>query len=64
MVFYHKPTLADFMSSYPKGLASLLKIKNTFRTVTGRKYGPQFIDMGIAIGEELFEVIQAEYNLK
>jgi hypothetical protein len=64
MVFYHNPTLADFMSSYPKGLASLQKIKNTFRTVTGRKYGPQFIDMGIAIGEELFEVIEAEFNLK
>jgi hypothetical protein len=64
MVFYHNPTLAEFMSSYPKGLASLQKIKDTFRTLTGRKYGPQFIDMGIAIGEELREVIETELKLK
>lgn len=64
MVFYHNPTLAEFMSSYPEGLANIQKIKNTFRTATGRKYGPQFIDMGIAIGNELHKVIEAELNLK
>lgn len=64
MVFYHNPSLADFVASYPEGLASLQRIKTTFRTVTGRKYGPQFIDIGMAIGEELLKVIEAEYNLK
>ena len=64
MVFYHNPTLAEFLASYPIGLASLRRIKNTFRTVTGRKYGPQFIDIGIAIGEDLLKVIETEFSQK
>jgi hypothetical protein len=43
-------------------MESLLKIKNTFRSDTGKKYGPQFIDIGIAIGEKLLKVIKAEYK--
>ena len=39
----------------------LARIKTSFRTATGRKYGPQFIDLGIAIGEELYRVITAEF---
>ena len=29
-------------------------IRGTFRTATGRKYGPEFIDMGITIGNEIY----------
>ena len=64
MVFYHNPSLPDFLARYPQGLASLRRIRNTFRTATGCQYGPQFIDIGIAIGEELLKVIETEYNLK
>jgi hypothetical protein len=39
----------------------LARIKTSFRTATGRKYGPEFIDLGIAIGEELYRVITAEF---
>lgn len=62
MVFYHNPSLSDFLASYPRGLASLRRIRKTFRTVTGRQYGPQFIDIGITIGEELLKVIESEYS--
>jgi len=30
------------------------KIKETFRTETGRRYGPEFIDQGIAIGNAIY----------
>lgn len=30
------------------------RIKNTFRTGTGRRYGPEFIDMGILIGNKIY----------
>jgi hypothetical protein len=43
-------------------MRSLERIKGTFRTRTGRKYGPQFIDYGLSIGKELFEVITTEYG--
>ena len=31
------------------------KIKETFRTATGKRYGPEFIDQGIAIGNAIYE---------
>jgi hypothetical protein len=42
-------------------MQSLSRIRETFRTATGRLYGPQFIDIGIAVGEELYEVIKTEF---
>jgi hypothetical protein len=62
MVSYFNPPLTKFMEGYPRGMEKIRSIKNTFRTSTGQKYGPQFIDMGLAIGEELFEVIQTEFS--
>ncbi len=60
MVAYYNPTLSDFLNQYPKGMEGLEKIKFTFRTRTGQKYGPEIIDIGIAIGDELLSVIQSE----
>ena len=31
------------------------KIKETFRTNTGKRYGPEFIDQGIMIGNAIYE---------
>jgi hypothetical protein len=61
MVAYRNPSLEDFVSRYPKGLAGIERIKPTFRTQTGRQYGPQFIDLGLAIGRKLLSVIETEY---
>lgn len=61
MVSYHNPPLPEFIGHYPKGMSGLNRIRNTFRTATGKKYGPQFIDLGLAIGEELFQVIMTEF---
>jgi hypothetical protein len=51
-----------FMDGYPQGMEKLETIKATFRTPTGKKFGPQFIDLGLAIGEELYEVIKTEFS--
>jgi len=61
MVAFTRPALPDFMEHYPAGMASLARIKATFRTPTGRRYGPGFIDLGIAIGEELYKAISSEF---
>jgi hypothetical protein len=61
MVAFRRPTLRDFVRRYPAGMESLIHIKSTFRTPTGRKYGPGFIDLGIAVGEELYRVITTEF---
>jgi hypothetical protein len=61
MVGFLNPSLSAFVDHYPKGMALLKKIRNTFRSPTGRLYGPQFIDMGLAIGEELYQVIMDDF---
>ena len=35
-------------------------IKNTFRTLTGKRYGPEFIDMGIIIGQVIYREMAIE----
>jgi hypothetical protein len=62
MISLYNPPLSKFMARYPRGMEGLEKIKATFRTPTGKKYGPQFIDLGQAIGQKLYEVIQAEFS--
>jgi hypothetical protein len=62
MLAFTRPALSDFLKHYPAGMASLGRIKSTFRTPTGRLYGPGFIDLGIAIGEELYEAIRNEFD--
>lgn len=61
MVGFVNPSLDAFMDHYPKGMALLKNIRGTFRSRTGRHYGPQFIDMGIAIGKELYRVILSDF---
>lgn len=61
MVSTVDPPLSVFMRHYPKGMAFLGKVRHTFRSKTGKKYGPQFIDMGIAIGDELYDFIKTEF---
>ncbi len=62
MLMISKTPLPAFFSLYPKGIKGLANIKNTFRTETGKIYGPQFIDTGLSIGEELYEVIRTEFS--
>jgi hypothetical protein len=61
MVLFRNPPLSSFIDHYPKGLEGIANIKSTFRTQTGKQYGPQFIDIGLAIGAELLDVIKTEF---
>ena len=62
MISFYNPPLSKFIARYPQGMEGLEKIKATFRTQTGKKYGPRFIDLGLAIGEKLYAVIQSEFS--
>lgn len=59
MLSFRDIPLDVFISHYPRGMEFLKKIKDTFRTPTGRKYGPGFIDLGVAIGDELYKELCA-----
>jgi hypothetical protein len=62
MISVYNPPLDKFMARYPKGMAGLEKIKTTFRSQTGKKFGPQFIDLGLVIGRKLHDLILAEFS--
>ena len=62
MVAYFNPPLIKFMDGYSQGMGKIKSIKTTFRTATGQKFGPQFIDLGLAIGEELYGIIKTEFS--
>jgi hypothetical protein len=61
MLSFSNRPLLKFIERYPRGIASLVKIKTTFRTPTGKIYGPRFIDLGLAIGDAVLEVIKTEF---
>ncbi len=47
-------SMHTLLSYFPSGLQSLRKIRETFRTSTGRKYGPGVVDLGLKIGGTLY----------
>lgn len=47
--------ISTLMNRYQKGIEGIAKIKNTFRTRTGKTFGPDFIEAGLEIGKKLYE---------
>ncbi len=62
MIEIAPPPLGKFVYLYPRAMEYIAAIKATFRTPVGREYGPQFIDQGLAIGEELLQVVNVRYG--
>ena len=58
MLIFSNIALKKFVKKYPDGIKKLKQIKKTFRTNTGTKYGPEFINLGIKTGELLFKTIK------
>ena len=55
-------SMHTLLSYFPSGLQSLEKIRDTFRTATGQKYGPGFIDLGLKIGDTLYAELGKGYR--
>jgi HD superfamily phosphodiesterase len=55
MLDARKASLAVALPRFPRGMDALRKIRSTFRTPTGREYGPDFIDLGLEIGRRFYE---------
>ncbi len=57
MVRFAKIPIATFVKKYPTGIQKLSQIKTTFRTQTGKLFGPDFINLGLEVGKRLFTQI-------
>lgn len=54
MVAPHGIPLALLLDNFRTSMRGIARISETFRTPTGRLYGPDFIDRGLRIGERLY----------
>ncbi len=54
--------LTALLGHFETSLGGIAKIKDTFRTPTGREYGPDFIAKGLQIGERLYEELAKTYE--
>ena len=57
MVEYRKASLDAVLKRFLKGMEGIARIRDTFRTRTGKIYGPDFIDRGIEIGMKFYTII-------
>jgi len=57
MVEYRKASLDAVLKRFLKGMEGIERIRETFRTVTGKTYGPDFIDRGTKIGMKFYTIM-------
>jgi len=55
MVEAHNTPPEALHRTFKEKMRGIEKIKETFRTDTGKRYGPEFIDQGITIGNAIYE---------
>ena len=62
MVIARNTPLESLHRTFREKMSGIARIKETFRTPTGKRYGPEFIDQGILIGNAIFEELSIELN--
>jgi hypothetical protein len=61
MVRFSRAPVVRLVRRFPGGMKGIARIKHTFRTEAGRKYGPEFIDLGLEIGEKIYQFLQVRF---
>jgi hypothetical protein len=55
-------TIQEIVDRFPGGMDFMEKINETFRTETGRTYGPEFIRCGFEVGGQVYRLLQEDYE--
>jgi hypothetical protein len=64
MLAYRGIPLSKVLPRFLGGLDGIKRIRDTFRTAAGRRYGPDFIDRGLAIGTRLYAELTSNVSPK
>jgi len=59
MVTAHNTPMESLHRTFKEKMKGIEKIKETFRSDTGKQYGPEFIDQGLTIGNTIYEELTA-----
>jgi hypothetical protein len=62
MLRSRKAPILPLIHRFPKGMEGISWIKKTFRTETGKIYGPEFIDLGLKIGEKIYQFLRERFS--
>jgi hypothetical protein len=54
--------IARLIRGFPEGMEGIARIKETFRTETGKIYGPEFIELGLKIGGKVYQFLQERFS--
>ncbi len=61
---FEELSLNEIIAIFPKGLDFIKKINETFRTETGRIYGPEFIRCGLEVGAQVYRLLLDDLQSK
>lgn len=61
MLRFSRVSVVAVIPQFPEGMAGISHIKDTFRSHTGRVFGPEFIDLGLSIGNRIYEFLQERF---
>ncbi len=53
--------LPALLQNFERGMDVIERVRSSFRSRTGREYGPDFIDMGMRIGFKIYEELVVEF---
>lgn len=62
MMNHFELTPEEVINRFPWGVTGILRIADTFRTATGRQFGPEIIETGIAIGKEIYRYLLRNFG--
>lgn len=54
MCDYNDLELEDIIMMFPNGVKKIEEISSTFRTGIGRAFGPEFIELGLILGKDVY----------
>ncbi|SPF44475.1 conserved hypothetical protein [Syntrophobacter sp. SbD1] len=52
----------EIIEKFPWGMSGTVRIMETFRTPTGRQFGPEIIETGMEIGKEIYRYLLQHYR--
>ena len=61
MLRFARASVAGVIPRFPEGMAGIARIKGTFRSHTGKAFGPEFIDLGLSIGNKIYEYVRERF---
>ena len=55
---YQEWPLDEVARRFPEGVERIRQVAGTFRTATGRACGPEFIDLGLGLAQDLYRLLR------